>query len=62
MTINNRLQKLRQRLPEKEIDAEKARLESLLSKGDRQPKEVRRSIKEVMWHRAGIIRKARDLE
>jgi succinate dehydrogenase/fumarate reductase flavoprotein subunit len=48
--------------PEKEIDAEKARLESLLSKGDRQPKELRRSIKEVMWHRAGIIRKARDLE
>jgi succinate dehydrogenase/fumarate reductase flavoprotein subunit len=52
----------RPQTPEKEIDAEKARLESLLSKGDRHPKELRRSIKEVMWHRAGIIRKGRDLE
>lgn len=48
--------------PEKEIVAEKARLESLLSKGNRHPKELRRSIKDVMWHKAGIIRKGTDLE
>ena len=48
--------------PEKEIVAEKARLESLLSKGNRHPKELRRSIKDVMWHRVGIIRKGTDLE
>lgn len=52
----------RPQLPEREIDAEKARLESLLSKGDRHPRELRRSIKEVMWYKAGIIRKGRDLE
>ena len=48
--------------PEKEIAAEKARLELLLSKGDRHPKDLRRSIKEVMWYKAGIIRKRGDLE
>jgi len=48
--------------PEKEIAAEKARLESLPSKGDRHPKDLRRSIKEAMWYKAGIIRKRGDLE
>jgi len=48
--------------PKKEIAAERARLESLLSKGGQHPGELRRSIKEVMWHRAGIIRRKEDLE
>jgi succinate dehydrogenase/fumarate reductase flavoprotein subunit len=52
----------RPELPEKAITAEKARLESLLSKGSRPLRELRRSIKEVMWYKAGIIRNGRDLE
>jgi fumarate reductase (CoM/CoB) subunit A len=52
----------RPELPQREIAAEKARLESLLSKGDWDPRGLRRSIKEVMWYKAGIIRKERELE
>ena len=49
-------------LPEKEIVAEKARLESLMSSGDRGTRGLRRELREVMWYKAGIIRKKRDLE
>ena len=48
--------------PEREINAEKARLESLLSKRDQHSRELRRSIKEVMWYKAGIIRNRGSLE
>jgi len=52
----------RPEIPEKEIASEKARLESLLSKGDRSPRELRHYIKEMMWYKAGIIRKGQKLE
>jgi succinate dehydrogenase/fumarate reductase flavoprotein subunit len=52
----------RAEIPEKEIAAEKARLESLLSKGDRSTRELRHYIKELMWYNAGIIRQGRKLE
>jgi succinate dehydrogenase/fumarate reductase flavoprotein subunit len=44
-----------------ELEAEKTRLESLISPGDRQPQELRRALKALMWHRVGIIRNADDL-
>lgn len=52
----------RPEIPEKEIASEKVRLESLLSKGDRSPRELRHYIKEMMWYKAGIIRKGKNLE
>jgi succinate dehydrogenase/fumarate reductase flavoprotein subunit len=52
----------RPELPEREITAEKARLENLMSGGNRPLPELRRSIKEIMWYNAGITRNGRDLE
>jgi fumarate reductase (CoM/CoB) subunit A len=49
-------------LPEKEVVAEKARLESLMSSGDGDTRGPRRELRELMWYKAGIIRKKRDLE
>ncbi|UCF92518.1 MAG: FAD-binding protein [Desulfobacterales bacterium] len=49
-------------LPAKEIQTEKIRIESLRSKGHRPPREYRRTVKEIMWNRAGIIRDRRELE
>ena len=48
-------------LPKKEIAAEKARLETLLCKGNRPLSELLRSLKEIMWRKAGITRNAKDL-
>ena len=52
----------RPELPEIEVAAEKAQLESLLSPGDKNPREFRRDLKEVMWNMVGIIRTKRDLQ
>jgi succinate dehydrogenase/fumarate reductase flavoprotein subunit len=49
-------------LPEKEITAERARLESIISHGNENLRELSRQVKEVMWYRASITRHARDLE
>ncbi len=48
--------------PEMEVAGEKARLESIMAGGDRDPRELRRELKEVLWFKAGIIRSKRDLE
>lgn len=48
-------------LPKKEIAAEKARLETLLLKGDRPLSKLLRSMKEIMWRKAGITRNGNDL-
>ncbi|MDB4443810.1 FAD-binding protein [bacterium] len=48
--------------PEKEITAERARLESLIARGNENLRELRRQIKEVMWYKAGITRNGRGLE
>jgi succinate dehydrogenase/fumarate reductase flavoprotein subunit len=52
----------RPEIPEKEIAAEKARLESIPFNGDGDLRELRHSIKELMWYKAGIIRTGGDLE
>jgi succinate dehydrogenase/fumarate reductase flavoprotein subunit len=52
----------RPELPKEEISAEKARLESLLSKGNRPLPEYQGSLKEAMWQKAGITRNGKDLE
>jgi succinate dehydrogenase/fumarate reductase flavoprotein subunit len=52
----------RPEFPKKEITAEKARLESQLSRGDRPLSELLRSMKETMWQKAGIMRNKKDLE
>jgi len=49
-------------VPEEEITAEKARLESLSSDGNEKVRELRRQLKEVMWYHASVTRHARDLE
>ncbi len=52
----------RPEIPENKIDAEKARLESIMYKGDLELKDLSRSIKELMWLKAGIIRTGKELE
>lgn len=49
-------------LPEKEVAAEKTRLESLLSRGKWDLRDLRQDLKKEMWFKVGIIRKKRDLE
>ena len=49
-------------LQEKEVLAEKERLESLLSAEGVDLREIRRDLKDVMWRRAGIIREKDGLE
>ena len=49
-------------LPERKIADERLRLESFVSKGSRPLRDLRRSIKEIMWHRVGITREGRGLE
>ena len=48
-------------LPEKEIAAEKKRLESLGAGRHADLRRLRRSLKETMWYKAGICRNAQDL-
>lgn len=52
----------RPELPERESAAEKLRLESFLSKGFRPLRDLRRSIRELMWYRVGLMREGRELE
>jgi succinate dehydrogenase/fumarate reductase flavoprotein subunit len=49
-------------LPEKEVSAEKERLESFLSAEGEDLGELRRDLKDVMWRKAGIIRDEEGLE
>jgi succinate dehydrogenase/fumarate reductase flavoprotein subunit len=49
-------------LPEKDVLAEKERLESLLSAEGVDLGEIRRDLKDVMWRKAGIIREKDGLE
>jgi succinate dehydrogenase/fumarate reductase flavoprotein subunit len=49
-------------IPEDEIAHEKTRLESLLSQTGQDPKTLCRSLKDLMWYKAGIVRQKRDLE
>jgi fumarate reductase (CoM/CoB) subunit A len=51
----------RPQLPEKQIGAERNRLESLGSGADADLRQMGRSLKETMWYQAGIIRRAQDL-
>ncbi len=48
-------------LPEKQIAAERSRLESLGSGGRDNLRQLRRALKETMWYEAGIIRHAEGL-
>jgi succinate dehydrogenase/fumarate reductase flavoprotein subunit len=52
----------RPQVSRKEAAAEKARLESYLSKGRGDAKKLRRRLGELMWYKAGIIRRAEELE
>ena len=47
--------------PEREIQAERARLESLFSDTGKDAKEFCRSLQSIMWEKAGIIRSADSL-
>lgn len=49
-------------IPEDEIAYEKARLDSLFSPSGQDPKTLCRSLKDLIWHKAGIVRQKRDLE
>ncbi len=49
-------------MPEKEVLAEKARLESLLSAGGQDLGKLLRDLKDVMWQKAGIIRDEEGLK
>lgn len=49
-------------LPEKEVLAERERLESLLSAGGDDLGKLVRDLKDVMWRKAGIIREGEGLE
>jgi succinate dehydrogenase/fumarate reductase flavoprotein subunit len=48
-------------LPEKKIAAERNRLESFGSGGHANLRQLRHSLRETMWYRAGITRHAKDL-
>jgi fumarate reductase (CoM/CoB) subunit A len=48
-------------LPEKQIAAERNRLESLGAGGNDNLRQLRRALKETMWYEAGIIRHAKGL-
>lgn len=48
--------------PQREIAAEKRRLESLASGGKTPLWALRRSLKELMWYKAGIVRHGKDLD
>ena len=50
------------KIPQEKIEAEKARLESTLSQKGQQEKDLRRSLKEIMWYKAGIIRHDKELK
>jgi succinate dehydrogenase/fumarate reductase flavoprotein subunit len=50
------------KMPRDEISAEKARLESLFTRGRQDPKTLSRLLKEVMWQKAGIVRYRGSLE
>jgi succinate dehydrogenase/fumarate reductase flavoprotein subunit len=49
-------------IPEDKIAREKARLASLFSHTGQDPKTLCRSLKDLMWYKAGIVRQKRDLE
>ena len=49
-------------IPEKELKAEKHRLDSLLTDTTSQPLKGRFELKSVMWHKAGIVRNKSGLE
>lgn len=49
------------KIPQDKIETEKARLESTSSQGGQQEQDLRRSLKEVMWYKAGIIRSDKEL-
>jgi succinate dehydrogenase/fumarate reductase flavoprotein subunit len=48
-------------LPEKKLAAERKRLESLEFNGNASLRDLRRLLKQTMWHKAGITRHAKDL-
>lgn len=50
------------KIPRHEIADERAGLESHSSRAGQDQKNLRRSLKEVMWYKAGIIRSDRDLQ
>jgi len=49
-------------MPKEEISNEKAHLESLLDQTGKGPKPLYRSLREVMWYKAGILRHRKGLE
>jgi succinate dehydrogenase/fumarate reductase flavoprotein subunit len=49
-------------IPKGELAEERDRLKSILSRSGRDVKTSRRSLKEVMWAKAGIVRQKRELE
>lgn len=49
-------------IPQDEIAREKARLESLSAHGGEDPKTLSRSLKELMWQKAGVVRHRDSLE
>jgi len=49
------------KISQDQVETEKARLESTSSQEGQQEKDLRRSLKEVMWYKAGIIRHDREL-
>jgi len=48
--------------PEKEIRLERARIESMRSGRGPIPKNMRHALKDLMWYKAGILRKGKELE
>lgn len=50
------------KIPEEDVAAERTRLESFLSSGDRKPQEFRNAIKKIMWNDVGVIREMQGLE
>ncbi|MCK5417016.1 MAG: FAD-binding protein [Desulfobacterales bacterium] len=48
-------------LPEKKLSAERNRLESLEFNGNASLRDLRRSLRQTMWYKAGITRHAKDL-
>ena len=49
-------------IPDQDVEDEKTRLESILARSGDEPGTFRRSLKEVMWYKAGIVRNRIDLE
>lgn len=51
-----------QQIPDHDVEEERNRLESILQRSGDKPGTFRRSLKEIMWHKAGIVRNGIDLE